>query len=307
MTDLGAPGDPGAPGAPVADVPEEAARRLGGPAFSSGLSVRDFAACLHSGMRPVGLVQGFCVMRWSWYGASSAMLGGGRYQGFGRVINSYACPHGYMSADHRSWGQNFEQPQMTAAWREGYASAYARLMEEAADAGAHGVVGVVDRVSQMIDSSIREFHLMGTAVVLEGAAPPAMPWSTYLAGQRMGKLIEAGFMPVSVVASSVSVRVWEVCSTEILLNGSYDGYGLVRPGQEIVQLADAQMAARRLARDQIKSSLGSDALHGARMDVAEHEIAAGDREVTCTLRGTRVHRFADAAPLAAPRPTVRLS
>jgi uncharacterized protein YbjQ (UPF0145 family) len=288
-------------------VPEEADRRLRSPAFSSGLSVPDFAACLHMGMRPVGLVQGFCVMRWSWYASSSALYGTSRYQGMGNVLSSYACPHGYMSSDHRSWGQNFEQPQMTAAWRQGYMSAYQRMLEEAAEVGAHGVVGVVDTTSQLIDASIQEFHLLGTAVVVDGAPTPQTPWTTYLAGQRLAKLIEAGFMPVNVVAANVSVRVWEVCVTETLLRGTTDMYGMVRQGDEVVQLSEAQMQARRVARDHIRQVLGHDALHGARMQVGERELGEGDREVSCTLRGTRVHQFKDAASLAAPVPTVRLS
>lgn len=298
-------GEVGAEAPSGGGVPAEAARRLGGGAgFSSGLSIDDFAACLHMGLRPVGLVQGFCVMRWSSL-ASAGYVTAGR--GYGQVINSYRCPHGYVSAEHRTWGQNFEQPQLTEAWRQGYASAYRRLIEEAVDAGAHGVVGVVDRVAPLIEGGILEFHLLGTAIVVEGAERPSQPWSTYLAGQRLAKLVDAGFMPVSVVAANAAVRVWEVCSTEILLRGSYDSLGLVQPGQEIVQLADAAMAARRLARDHIRASLGTDALHGARMEVEERELAAGDREISCTLRGTRVRQFAAAAPSPIPRPTVRLS
>ena len=44
-----------------ADLPPETAGRLRRPAFSSGLTVPDFAACLQMGLRPVGLVQGYCV------------------------------------------------------------------------------------------------------------------------------------------------------------------------------------------------------------------------------------------------------
>ena len=51
------------------------------PPFSSGLTVPDFAACLDLGLQPLGLVQGFCVMRWGWYGAGS---------GFSRGINPYS-------------------------------------------------------------------------------------------------------------------------------------------------------------------------------------------------------------------------
>ena len=133
-------------------------------------------------------------------------------------------------------------------------------------AGAHGIVGVVDTTSHLIDNGIREFHIYGTAVVVEGAAAPASIWTTYLAGQRLAKLLEAGLMPVSVVASMASVRIWPVCVTEILLSGGYDSWGAVQPGGDIDQVADAQMDARRLARDHVKHLLVQDALHGAKME-----------------------------------------
>src|SRR3984957_2648101 len=59
-----------------ADLPEAAVRRLDSSAFSSGLTVPDFAACLDLGLEPVGLVQGFCVMRWGWYGSGSGYMRG---------------------------------------------------------------------------------------------------------------------------------------------------------------------------------------------------------------------------------------
>jgi uncharacterized protein YbjQ (UPF0145 family) len=295
---------------PAADLPPEAAQRLSRASWSSGLTVPDFAACLEMGMRPVGLVQGFCVMNWSWYGAGSTYMAQPGYYGrstWGTTIQSYRCPHGMVAGDHRSWGENFEQTWVTKAWTEGFGTAYQRMVEEAAAAGAHGVVGVVDTTSHLIDNGIREFHIYGTAVVFEGAAAPPTIWTTYLAGQRLAKLLEAGLMPVAVVASMASVRIWPVCVTEILLSGSYDNWGAVQPGGDVDQMADAQMAARRLARDHVKHLLVQDALHGATMDVTEGEIGGGEGEVNCTLRGTRVHRYQDVDPLPAPRPTVRLA
>ena len=182
------------------------------------------------------------------------------------------------------------------------------MIEEAHEAGAHGIVGVVDTTAQLIDNGIREFHMIGTAVVVEdGTQPGAHLWTTYLAGQRLAKLIEAGFMPASIVASMASVRVWEVCTTEILQRGSYDQWGIVAPGDEIRQLSDAHMQARRQARDHIRNALHGGVLHGADVQVAEHELGEGDREIICTIRGNAVQKVKDAAPLPAPLPTVRLT
>ena len=49
-----------------------------------------------------------------------------------------------VSAEHRSWGQNYEQTWVEDAWTEGFTSSYSRMVEEATEAGAHGIVGVVD-------------------------------------------------------------------------------------------------------------------------------------------------------------------
>ncbi|HUY21447.1 MAG TPA: hypothetical protein VMV22_03805 [Acidimicrobiales bacterium] len=293
-------------------LPEAAERRLGSGGFSSGLSVPDFAACLAMGLRPVGLVQGFCVMKWSWYGAgspyqqaSSPYSAGGDG---GAYAETYRCPHGFVSADHRAWGQNYEQTWVEAAWAQGFGSAYVRLVEEATAAGAHGVIGVVDRARHLTELGVTEFHILGTAVVVDGGSPPpgGRPWTTYLAGQRLAKLIEAGLMPVALAAAMSSVRVWAYCMTDYLMEGrnlSWGGAG----AQEVDQVVRAHMAVRQLARSHVRGQLGSDSLHGARLTTSERRLGEGDEVIECILRGTRVRRFKDFDPVAPPMPTVSLS
>jgi hypothetical protein len=296
-----------------AELPEAAVRRFQSGAFSSGLTVPDFAACLQLGLEPVGLVQGFCVMQWGWYGAgSSFMRGSNPYtmgaQSEGAYSESYRCPHGYVSAEHRMWGQNLEQPWVEAAWSAGYGAAYARMLDEAKALGAHGVIGVVDRVTPVADSQTSEFHFLGTAVTVEEGPPPAggVPWTTYLAGQRLTKSIEAGFMPVAVVASMASVRVWAYCITEYQMEGGR-GWGNTNQTGEVEQVIRAHMAVRQLARKHVRQKLVGDALHGVQIDVEKRELAQGDEVIDCTIRGNRVRRFKDFDAVPSPRPTVRLS
>lgn len=320
--------NPQAPTPPLyeGDLPPQASGRLERAAFSSGLTVPDFAACLHMGMVPVGLVQGFCVMRWGWTGyiagytpggsvGSGAYYGGSRgygsTRGWGHTLKNYTCPHRRNSiptdAEHRRWGANMEQPWVTKAWADGFNKAYRRMIEEATEAGAHGVVGIHDSNRALITGDVREFHLLGTAVVIEGAPKPKKIWTTYLAGQRLAKLIEAGFMPVTILASMTSVWVSATCEVELLRRGRSDFSGVVTPGDEITQVADAHMAARLKARDHLRGAIGNDALHGASIEVTEREHSEGDMEVACTLRGTRVRAVADTPPLPPATPTVRLS
>jgi hypothetical protein len=309
--------DPGATG-PQGDLPEAAGRRLASGSFSSGLTVPDFAACLEMGLRPVGLVQGFCVMQWGWYGAGSQYMRGMTPFGFGGdapqgvYSESYSCPHGGFaySNEHRIWGQNYQQPWVEAAWAQGFGAAYSRMVEEAQELRAHGVIGVVDTTRHLADMNVTEFHILGTAVVVEGAdaAPGASPWTTYLAGQRLAKLVEAGYMPVSVVAALASVRVWAYCVTEMLMEGTLSRFGgNYLPVSEVEQLSRAHMAARSLAREHVRSQLGNDTLQGALIVANTQSLAQGDEVIECALRGTRVRRFKDFDPMDAPRPTVRLS
>jgi hypothetical protein len=301
MSDTG--GSPGPEGLAGEGVPEVAGERLRSGSFSSGLTVPDFAACLQMGLQPVGLVQGFCVMQQSWYGPPGSMWGSP-----GGYSSNWPCPHGFVSAEHRVYGQNYEQPWVEDAWAQGFGAAYERMIDEAKELGAHGVIGVTDYRSQLTDTGAVEFHIYGTAVRVEGASPATgWPWATYLAGQRLAKLIEAGLMPVSIAAAMVSIRVWASCITQYQMEGSsIMGWGAMG-AQEVEQVTEAHTVVRRLARERVRQQLGGDSLHAAIMEVGLRTVGEGDEALNCVLRGTRVRRIRHAAPLPAPRPTVRLS
>lgn len=301
-------------------LPETAEGRLNTSAFSSGLSVSDFAACLNMGLEPVGLAQGFCAVRTassvyynSGFGAANAGGLGRSLSPFsvaaGDYVENYQCPHGMVSGEHRMWGQNYQQPWIENTWKQGFSKAFERMVHEATVLGAHGVVGVVDGVNRIGQEGVLEFTIRGTAVRVAGLAPlKGGPWTTYLAGQRLAKIIEAGFAPVSIVAAVSSVRVWASCITEYLMEGS----GLTMWGQglestEIDQIVSARTAARTLVRSQARAQLGHDQLHGVELHIREHEYAKGDLEIQPVLRGNRVRRFKDFDAMTPPRLTVRLS
>ena len=184
------------------------------------------------------------------------------------------------------------------------------MLEEAAEVGAHGVVGVVDTSATLwptwaSSSSRSRARRCGSTT---GRRPPAAgPWTTYLAGQRLAKLIEAGYAPVSIAAAVASVRVWANCITEYLTEGSNSMYcATPSPGAEIDQTVKAHMVVRRLARRAGPRPAGHDSLHGAAMATTERELGQGDAELQCILRGNRVRRFKEFDPVPAPPPTVRL-
>jgi uncharacterized protein YbjQ (UPF0145 family) len=230
----------------------------------------------------------------------------GAHSGF---VQNYQCPHNMMSAEHRRWGQNYEQTWVQDAWQQGYSSAYARMLEEATELKAHGVVGVFDTVHHLSDTGAVEFHLWGTAVRLRdepNATSP--PWTTFLAGQRLAKIFEAGYAPVSIVASVSSVRVWAYCTTEYLMGGAgLSMWANTTDPLEVDQIVNARSAARQLVRKSARAQLHGDSLHGVSVTISNREMGQGDYQTECLLRGNRIRRFKDFDPLPVPRPTVRLS
>ena len=295
--------------APSNDLPEAAGRRLAEGSFSSGLSVPDFAACLSMGLEPLGLVQGFCAMQWGAYGGG--ILAGAMGQptvATGGYNEVYQCPHGFVSGEHRAWGQNYEQTWVESAWAKGFSSALTRMVEEATALGAHGVVGVLDTETPLAEAGVAEFHLRGTAVRVEGApAAKGEPWTTFLAGQRLAKVFEAGYAPLGAVATVSSVRVWANCVTEYALEGTggvFAGGGSVA---EVDQVVRAHGVARELARTRVRAQLHGDALHGAELSVVSREHGPGDLEVQVLVKGNRVRRVAPFSPLPVPTLTVALS
>lgn len=293
----------------ASDLPEAAERRLAGGPFSSGLSVADFSACLSMGLEPLGLVQGFCAMQWGAYGGG--ILAGAMNQptvAAGGYAEVYQCPHGFVSGEHRAWGQNYEQTWVESAWATGFSSALARMVEEATALGAHGVVGVVDSETPLVEAGIAEFHLRGTAVRVEGApAATGEPWTTFLAGQRLAKVFEAGYAPLGAVATVSSVRVWANCVTEYALEGTGGVFGGGGTIGEVDQVVRAHGVARELARARVRAQLHGDALHGAHLLATSREHGPGDLEIQVRLAGNRVRRVAPFSPLPVPQLTVALS
>lgn len=270
--------------------------------YASGLTIADFAACRSAGLRPVGLVQGFCattLLYWRQGGANARPTVAGDAVGTAAI---------------------------TQTWGKALATAYKRMHMEAARAEAHGIIGIVDSVTTLDTQRALQFHVWGTAVVADGQPVPEQIWSTFLAGARLSKLMEAGLKPVSTMTCRSTATMWTLgagtgawkywrSSAWSLLDGS----GVVSqltpapsPARQVNGqglLSIIEMAVRRDARDHLRSVLGGDSLHGAELHVANEHLHHEPPIlfVKCTLRGTRVRRFKATAPMQPPVPTVRLS
>lgn len=224
----------------------------------------------------------------------------------------YSCPHGVVSSEHRMYGLNYQKTWVEEAWTEAFLAAKRRLLEEAISLGAHGVIDVVDRSIHHTDNATFEIALSGTAVGIEGAARPETPFATFLAGQKLNKLVEAGFAPVDIALGITAVGVIASCITEyqthggaMALGANLGNWGVPRLG-EIEQLVRAQSAARSLVRERVRAGLGGDTLHGASLKV--HTIESGEGpQIEAVLRGNRVRSFRPFAAFPPPRPVVQLA
>lgn len=205
----------------------------------------------------------------------------------------------FGAASVTSWtfpGMAFELGEVIEGFSNAYGAAHTRLREEARHLGAHGVIGVVDSITQVVGSKVTQFHLTGTAVAIEDEPPSnELPWTTYLQAQQLAKLIEIGLMPVEVVVSM---------STVLLVNSAYGNW--LRSGQmgvgskDLTELRALQELALTRARDRAYEHIGSDSLHGVTVSEASREEGRLLTIQECAIKGTRVRRFKDSDSMKEP-------
>jgi Putative heavy-metal-binding len=237
------------------------------------------------GLRPVGLVQGYyCGMIAGW----------ANYSTYPETHYPCCC----MENEPHSPGWVGRVDQLDASWAAAHGAALERMLKEASDLGAHGVVGVKTEMNHPTNEHSCEVHLYGTAVVVEGAQAPKQPWSTQLAGHKLAKLIEAGFSPASVIYARSTTVMVEGCYME------YYGSGRAGTGNVIKPIVDAHQMARSGALNAVKHIAGRASLYDVRLHVDEAERHS--LYVTCSLLGSLVWRARPTLPIATPVSTVSL-
>ncbi|GAA3544488.1 heavy metal-binding domain-containing protein [Amycolatopsis ultiminotia] len=82
--------------------------------------------------------------------------------------------------------------------REGYRATLERLRREAQAIGADGVIGIALSVTPL-DETMHEFVALGTAVRAESKQRPGFVFTTELSGPDVSKLVQAGWVPATVV------------------------------------------------------------------------------------------------------------
>jgi uncharacterized protein YbjQ (UPF0145 family) len=272
-------GDDGDDGATQADIArveaggiplaaEQRVRELAGgeTAFTSGLSIADFALSRLDRVRPICQVMGSSIYKVGWQ----------RFP--------------WSS----SWGQGSvtELRPITDAWNHARSLALGRLEQEAKLAGCHAVVDVTFEGNRhaFLDDEI-EIVVNGTAVHLpEGGDAPVL---TDLSLPDYTLLRRGGYRPVGVVAST---SVFYIVPTQATRRAT-TGWQRFQPNQELVDFTQGVYAAREMALARVNeqaNAMGAGGMVGMRLD---HDIDirevdnGGKREdliVTFHILGTAI-------------------
>lgn len=197
----------GLPPAAQARIDRAATSHLG----SSLLSINGDAALASVGLYRVGEVMGSIVNQlgfagWGGCGFMPNYFGGmrTRYGNFGSRYGGYSIPAAPVTSGQSGQWSGFA-PYVRALYN-GYETALHRMLLEAQALGGDGVVGIqVSR--ERLDSQVWEYVLRGTAVRAQSRQRPAHLFSTDQSGADVAKLMQAGWMPVSLMwGISVAVR-----------------------------------------------------------------------------------------------------
>ena len=254
----------------------------GESAFTSGLSIADFALCRLDDVLPLCQVMGSSIYKVGWQNFPWSS----------------------------SWGQGSltELRALTDAWNHARSLALGRLEQEAKLAGCHAVVDVTftGNRHEFLDDEI-EIVVNGTAVHLpEGGDAPVL---TDLSLPDYTLLRRGGYRPVGVVTSS---SVFYIVPSQQTRRAT-TGWQRYQPNQELTDFTQGVYAAREMALARATKQaekLGAGGLIGVQI---EHDIAirevdnGGKREdliVTFHILGTAIAPAGDTTPVA-PKPILR--
>ena len=208
----------------VAEQRERAERGEPG-AFTSDLTVEEFAAIRSVGFRPVGQVLGTAV-----YDVSGVPQGCG--------VGRFAIP-----ANAPVVSLVGRQDMLKDARR----TAVSRMRQECWELGGDGVVGVRVAVRTFHDIGL-EFLAIGTAVRADGTTRARKPFTSDLSGQDFAKLLRAGWVPVALV-QGVAVKVRHNDWLQRMQTSSWSNQELIGP---TALISAARSAARSSLADQAR-------------------------------------------------------
>jgi uncharacterized protein YbjQ (UPF0145 family) len=244
------------------------------------------------GLPPVAQAR---VDRYSSSGLRTSLLSvpgavGAEVAGFtpiGEVMGCIVERIGLYSTVGMSFGMSFgdQLRPYREALRHGYATALNRLRMEAKGIGADGVVGVSLSVTD-VGENMREFVALGSAVRAETRQRPRKLFTTELAGQDVGKLMQAGWVPVTIaigIEAAATYNYYAQQQTSVWAgNTEVDDYTHL--------VTAARTAARKEFHRQVEAS-GADGAIVSRMTLAMWPLGEVAVMSVATVFGTAISQF----------------
>jgi uncharacterized protein YbjQ (UPF0145 family) len=257
-------------------IPKAAEERLttlgaeSGGAFTSDLSVPEFALVRRAGLEPLTQVMGSSVYHVGW-----------QFMGSGYFTSSQ------------------ELVMLSNAYNDCRRRAFDRLRHEADLAGADAVVGVrVTTARYEWGSDLIEFQAIGTAVRAPALRTPAGPAVTNLSGQDCSLLLAHGHRPCGVIGATCVVFGTLYTWTQGIPTSAYGAWANV----EMVGATQTWYHARRRVLEMIEAdaaALGATGVVGTTWRQEERPYETGDRLSGITYT---IHALATAIAPGEPSP-----
>ena len=178
---------------PAAEARMAEIRRSG--TWGSALSADEFTAIRSVGFEAVGQVLGAAVYNVGYAGGYGCP---GAWAGYG----GYVAPYQSVTSVSSGGAVGSFGPMVQTLYQARH-KAIARMSEECAELGGHGVVGVLLTIGSFPAGGL-EFKAIGTAVRAPGGVPLKRPFTSDLSGQDFAKLIMAGWVPAG-LALGISI------------------------------------------------------------------------------------------------------
>ena len=273
---------------------EQRLKRIGDastPFFTSDLSAKEYALAQASGLQPVAQVMGSSVVQHGWVGAQG---------GF------------YVTGEIRA---------LSDPWNMARERAFQRLAQEAAFAGADGVIGIEINAGSVGDASNVELGVFGTAVretTLPRRRDGQLGMCT-LSGQEVDKLRRIGAEVRGVVGHTTVLSVQLGNQSSWVMNRGGMWGGGAQMNAEIIEIAQGVYDARNRVMLEVRRQgnaveANNIVISTLRHTIEHHEYeSAGFRyhyfHVTMNVLGTAIRLGAHSphpAPLPAPMMSINL-
>jgi uncharacterized protein YbjQ (UPF0145 family) len=191
--------------------------------FTSDLSVNEFLLVKECGFEPIGLVMGSSVY--------------------------------HVGVQMSKWNSNMEMETLTEAMYKARELAVSRMVEEAKDLGADGVVGVrLDVKRHSWGENVIEFVAIGTAVFSKDRSKQFRlkddkPFTSDLSGQDFWTLLKSGYRPLSLVMGT--------CVYHIARQGLRKTFSRVGQNVELTDFTQSLYDARELSMERMQNEAHS--------------------------------------------------